>query len=184
LSVSNEIMGWLGSQGNLVLPLLLAIWIAWGDIRTRRIPNYLTLGTAIGGLTYNLVFHGWSGLLDGFLGMALGFGFLILIYAWGGMGAGDVKALAALGTWLGLSRTLFLCCYMGVAGGVLALGVLLWKGILWQKMRQGWFVLLNLVLCKPHGVKAPRPPEEITEGIPYGVAMALGMIVMLGVSVR
>jgi prepilin peptidase CpaA len=174
-------MAWLGSQGNLVLPLIPAIWIAWGDIRTRRIPNYLTLGTAVSGLIFNLAFNGWAGLLDGFLGMALGFGFLILIYAWGGMGAGDVKALAALGAWLGLNHTLAFCCYMGIAGGVLALAVLCWKGMLWQKMWRGWTVLKNFVLCRPYGLEAPAPPAQLTEGIPYGVAMALGMIVMVGI---
>jgi prepilin peptidase CpaA len=181
LSVNNDILTWLGSQGNLVLPLILAIWIAWGDIRTRRIPNYLTLGTAIGGLTFNLAFHGGTGLLDGFLGMALGFGFLIIIYAWGGMGAGDVKALAALGAWLGLDRTLYFCCYMGIAGGVLALAVLIWKGMLWQLLQRGWAMLINLVLCQPLGMQVPDPPAQVTEGIPYGVAMALGMMVMVGI---
>ena len=53
------------------------------------------------GLAYNFMSHGLSGLGDGFLGMLLGFACLILPYLWGGMGAGDVKALAALGAWLG-----------------------------------------------------------------------------------
>ena len=56
----------------LVLPLLLAGWMAWIDIKTYRIPNYLTLGTALAGLAYQLWFHGWAGLADGFLGIGLG----------------------------------------------------------------------------------------------------------------
>ena len=52
------------------------------DVRTRRIPNALTLGAALGG-----------------------------------MGAGDVKLLAALGAWLGPRETLWLAAYSGVAGG-------------------------------------------------------------------
>jgi len=41
-------------------PLILACWMAWGDIRTRRIPNYLTLGAALAGLGFQFGTHGWA----------------------------------------------------------------------------------------------------------------------------
>ena len=170
---------WLQARGNLVIPLLLALLIAWGDVKTRRIPNYLTLGTAVAGLGYNLIFHGWPGLMGGLLGVLMGFGFLIIPYIWGGMGAGDVKALAALGAWLGPWGTMYLFCYMGMAGGLLALGVLCWRGLLQQKIRQGWIILTNLMLCRPAGLELPSAPRDETPGIPYGVAIAVGMAVLL-----
>jgi prepilin peptidase CpaA len=176
-----EAVGWMNSRGNLLIPLAVTLWIAWGDLRTRRIPNYLTLGTAVAGLAYNFMGQGLPGLADGILGMLLGFAFLILPYLWGGMGAGDVKALAALGAWLGPKLTLFLFCYMGIAGGVIAVGYLVWHGILWEKIKEGWTFMLNLILCRPDG--PPRPPSQaqLTEGIPYGVAIAVGMLVLVGV---
>ena len=176
-----EAVGWISSRGNLLIPLILTLWIAWGDMKTRRIPNYLTLGTAVTGLAYNFMSHGFSGLADGFFGMLLGFVCLILPYLWGGMGAGDVKALAALGAWLGPKLTLFLFCYMGVAGGVIAVGYLIWKGVLLQKIKQGWVFLVNLVLCRPAGGAKVSSPSQLTEGIPYGVAIAVGMLVLVGV---
>jgi len=138
----------------------------------------------LAGLVYNLAFHGWSGFFDGVLGLILGFALLILPYAWGGMGAGDVKAMAALGAWLGPKQTMFLFCYMGIAGGLIALGVLWWKGLLWQKLRRGLVTLANMILCRPYGLTTPPPPSQLTEGIPYGVAMALGMIVLVGMEGR
>jgi prepilin peptidase CpaA len=176
-----EAVGWMSSRGNLLIPLALTLWIAWGDVKTRRIPNYLTLGTAVAGLAFNFMAHGLNGLADGFLGMLLGFALLILPYLLGGMGAGDVKALAALGAWLGPKFTLFLFCYMGVAGGVIALGYLAWQGVLWQKTKQGWAFLINLVLCQPTGVPRPQSPAKLTAGIPYGIAIAVGMLVLVGV---
>ena len=176
-----EAPDWTGSRWHLLAPLLLTLWIAWGDVKTRRIPNYLTLGTALAGLTFNLVVHGWDGLVNGFLGMFLGFGFLIIPYVWGGMGAGDVKALAALGAWLGPWQTLWLCCYMGIAGGLLSLVSLWWQGLLWQSMRRGLTLLVNFILCRPWGV-APAPPSRLTSGVPYGVAIALGMVMLVGVT--
>lgn len=175
----SETQSWLGTHARLLCPCLIAIWISWGDLRTRRIPNYLTLGAALAGLAYNLVFFGWEGLLDGVLGLLLGFAFLILPYIFGGMGAGDVKALASLGAWLGPTATLYLCCYMGIAGGLMALGVLAWKGILWQKIRRGGIFLQNLILFQSFGNAGVSTPIQETAGIPYGVAIALGMMVLL-----
>jgi prepilin peptidase CpaA len=176
-----EAVGWMGPRGTLLIPLALTLWIAWGDLKTRRIPNYLTLGTALAGLAFNFMSQGLPGLLDGFLGMLLGFAFLILPYIWGGMGAGDVKALAALGAWLGPQLTVYLFCYMGIAGGVIAVGYLVCQGLLWQKIKQGWSFLLNLILCRPAGASRPPSPSHFTEGVPYGVAIAVGMMVLVGV---
>jgi prepilin peptidase CpaA len=175
-----EAVGWMSSRGNLLIPLALTLWIAWGDLRTRRIPNYLTLGTAVAGLAYNFMSLGLTGLGNGILGMLLGFAFLILPYLWGGMGAGDVKALAALGAWLGPKLTVFLFCYMGIAGGVIALGYLVWNGSLWEKIKQVWTFLLNLILCRPDGSPHPPSSSQLTAGIPYGVAIAVGMLVLVG----
>jgi prepilin peptidase CpaA len=164
----------------LILPLLLAITMAWGDLRTRRIPNYLTLGAALTGLGFRLGYYGWGGLTSGVLGLALGFGLLILPYLMGGMGAGDVKALAALGAWLGPWPTFMLFLYMAVAGGFMAIGVLWWKGQLWSKIRHGWALLVNWVLFRPYQPdgRTAAPPALKTEGIPYGVALALGMLIL------
>jgi prepilin peptidase CpaA len=175
-----EAVDWLSSRGHLLIPLALTAWIAWGDVKTRRIPNYLTLGAAVAGLAFNFAAQGLDGLTNGILGMILGFACLILIYIWGGMGAGDVKALAALGAWLGPKLTLFLFCYMGIAGGVIALGYLMWHGLLWMKIKQGWTFMVNLVLCRPAGMPHPPSSANLNDGIPYGVAIALGMVVLVG----
>jgi prepilin peptidase CpaA len=174
----SDAAGWFGSHGNLVIPLVLTVWIAWGDLKTRRIPNYLTLATALGGLAFSFMSHGLQGLGDSFSGMAVGFCLLVLPYLWGGMGAGDVKALAALGAWLGFWGTLFLFCYMAIAGGILALATLWWSGQLWTRLRQGWMILLNWILCRAYGKASAPAAKPPTPGIPYGVAIVLGMAVM------
>lgn len=168
---------WLKDNTPLLLPLLLSLWMAWGDIRTQRIPNYLTLGTAVAGLGFQLGCHGWGGLWSGFLGLVLGFGLLLTPYLLKGMGAGDVKALAALGAWLGPRNTLFLFIYMGIAGGLLILLVLGWRGTLWSQMRRGWRCLKNLWRRQPSGAKTTET-DHPQERIPYGAALALGMAVL------
>jgi prepilin peptidase CpaA len=174
----NHIFSWGTSQAHLLLPLAIALWIAWGDLRTYRIPNYLTLGTTLAGLVYQAAFHGFSGLESGLLGLALGLFLLFPFYLLGSMGAGDVKALAALGTWLGPGLTLILFCYVAVAGGLMGLGVLLYKGVLWAKLRLYWSYLVSWILFRPTGLKPGPAPKADVQGIPYGVAIALGMVAL------
>jgi prepilin peptidase CpaA len=115
------------------------------------------------------------------MGLCLGFGLLIIPYLLEGMGAGDVKALAALGAWLGPWQTLLLFFYMAMAGGIISLAVLCWKGMLWTKIRQGWVALANWLLRRPFGgepVSAAGKTLDLTSGIPYGVAIALGMTIL------
>ncbi len=173
-------LAWLQNTGRFLLPTAIALWMAVGDLRTRRIPNYLTLGTAAAGLAVRLLTDGLAGLGDGFLGLLVGFALLFGFYLAGGMGAGDVKALAALGAWLGLRLTLFLFLYMALAGGLLTLIYLCWQGLLIVKLKRLGSWILSWVLLRPHGGGAGAAPgtgaeARKGEGVPYGVALALGM---------
>jgi prepilin peptidase CpaA len=167
-------------QFNLIMPFFLAVWMAWSDTRTRRIPNYLTLGCLLAGLGYQLGAHGWTGLLDGLLGATLGFTLLIFFYWKGGLGAGDVKALAALGAWLGPLQTLYLFIYMAFAGVLVVVVFLWWRGLLTRKIRHFCGTLINWVLLRPYPSEsrpsaAAAPPEE---AIPYALSLALGMAIL------
>jgi prepilin peptidase CpaA len=177
----------LGSHGNLLWPLLPTLWLAWGDIRNRRIPNYLPLLIAVTGAGYQVGFLGWQGLVEALLGLSIGFGLMLIPYLLGGMGAGDVKAVSALGTWLGPQNIFLLLVYMALAGGIMALGQLLWKGSLWTHMRY-WLSSLYLFLCKgPVSLMSLAKLAQKGDGgtslngigeIPYGVAIAIGMVAL------
>lgn len=163
-------------------PLLLSLVMATWDLCTRRIPNFLTFGGALAGIIFQTAFLGLPGLGQSLAGLALGLLLLLLPYILGGMGAGDVKALAALGAWLGPNGIFSVFCFMGLTGGLLSLGVLLWTGRLWQYLRQGWLRLLNFLLLRGQKkilLEALTPGEAKTAGIPYGVAIALGMVAYL-----
>ncbi|MCA9079524.1 MAG: prepilin peptidase [Planctomycetaceae bacterium] len=93
----------------LVLILAAGIFTAaaavW-DTRTRRIPNFLTLPMFGLGWVFQIVMsvlYGWEHLASGFLGFAVGFGILFLLWFVGSGGAGDVKLMGALSVWLGFS---------------------------------------------------------------------------------
>lgn len=71
------------------------------DYRTRKIPNWLTVSAAVAGLLYHTLAPGGFGPLMALAGFGVGFCLLLLPWILGGGGMGDVKMLAALGTWLG-----------------------------------------------------------------------------------
>jgi prepilin peptidase CpaA len=158
-------------------PFLLSLAMAVGDWHSRRIPNFLTFGGALAGIVFQTAVMGWSGLFYSVTGLMLGLVLMLLPYILGGMGAGDVKALAALGAWLGPKSIFSVFCYMGLAGGLMSLGVLIWNGILWRYIRRGWVLLQNLALSRGQTIfeEISTPRSELTEGLPYGVAIALGM---------
>lgn len=100
------------------------------DIRTRRIPNALTLFAAVAGLLYHLATSGVGGVQLAAAGWIVGLLLLLPLFALGGMGGGDVKLLAAIGAWLGPWEAFWVAMYAGIAGGVLGLAVALAHGYL------------------------------------------------------
>ena len=81
--------------------LALSTLIAWGDLLHYRISNRAVLLTLMMGLVWNASNALWIGAAMGLLGVLVGFVLLVPFYAMGGVTAGDVKWLAALGAWYG-----------------------------------------------------------------------------------
>ena len=67
------------------------------DLRTRRIPNVLTISAALAALLFHLLTGGWPAAGWGAAGLFLGAALFFPMFALRGMGAGDVKLLAAVG---------------------------------------------------------------------------------------
>ena len=97
------------------------------DVRTRRIPNSLTLPGIVFGLLLHLLLGGWRQLgASVWAGIVCGLVFLAFYLA-GGMGGGDVKLLAGVGAWTGLLGA-FDCLMVGsVLGTVYAARLLILK---------------------------------------------------------
>lgn len=110
--------------------ILVLVSIAWAamaagwDLRTRRIPNWMTFPAALLGLALNLALDGSFGLRQSALGTLTGLALLVVPFAMGGMGAGDVKMLAALGAFGGPAFAFSTFLYGSIAGGLVALALL------------------------------------------------------------
>lgn len=112
-----------------LIPLvaLFTLTAAVTDFRIHKIPNWLTVPTAILGLVYHAIFSS-TGPLTGIgfalAGFAVGFVLLILPAVLGGGGMGDVKLLAALGAWLGVRFILITFAVGSIFAAVIAIGVI------------------------------------------------------------
>ena len=91
------------------------------DIRKRRILNIVTLPAILIGLIYYTVTSGFEGFLFSGKGLLVGFLILLIPYLLGGMGAGDVKLMAAIGALTGTSFVIESFLYTAIIGGLIAI---------------------------------------------------------------
>jgi prepilin peptidase CpaA len=149
----------------LVLPALLATAAGW-DIASFTIPNFIQVALLVvfAALVFALgmspaVFA--AHLLAGFVGLMIGF----TLFALGYVGGGDAKLFACVALALGLHDLLDYAMTASIFGGVLTLCLLAGRRVPLPRIlaEQSWILRLH----------------DEREGIPYGVALALGAFVIL-----
>jgi prepilin peptidase CpaA len=154
----------------LIVGLATAVVI---DVRSRKIPNWLTAGIASAG--FGIAFGGGVvtpaqaalGLLAGLLLMMPG-------HLIGATGAGDVKLMAAIGAVVGPGLVLRAFLYTAVAGGVFALAVAARRGLLAETL-YGTQRLVTAPLAARQTIESPSRANRF----PYGPAIAVGTFVAL-----
>ena len=146
-----------GVFANLFVAVLAAMLIvaATGDLRSRRIPNWLNLAIALTAIPFWWMSgYGFWPEVATQIAISLGvFGLFLIPFLRGWMGGGDLKLLTALGLWLPLASLLKLLVIMSLAGGVLTL----------------------VMLARRRRASG----QEKTE-VPYGVAIAFGGLWLIG----
>ncbi|HEX8276627.1 MAG TPA: prepilin peptidase [Longimicrobiaceae bacterium] len=155
--------------------VVLVVIAAASDLRTRRIPNLLTVGGFVLALALRAPLGG-SALADGFLGAGAALLLGVPLFAMRALGGGDVKLLAAVGAFAGWSGLLPTLAAIGIMGGVLGLVEAVRRGVLRQVLANTGRLALSLATFARYGVRTDlRSPAAIT--VPYGVAIAAGAIV-------
>lgn len=160
---------------NIILLFALLISIIT-DLKERKIYNLITFPAIIAGL----LIHTWNSGLDGFLfslaGFGLGIGLLFIPFLLGGMGAGDVKLLGAIGALKGAAFVFHAFFLIAIIGGVIAVMILLTKKEFKSFIVRTFF---SMQLRTIDGLSK----EEMHHAFPYGVAIVCGTLVYMGVGV-
>ena len=118
-----------GPAGWVWVLLLVAGSIATvTDLRSMRIPNWLTLPLLGAGIAHGAWMGGFGGVGDSLAGAAIAGGIFLAAYALAGGGAGDAKLMMALGSWIGLDASVPLVLGVTAAGFVYAMIVTVARG--------------------------------------------------------
>ena len=151
---------------------------AW-DLRTRRIPNWLTFGAAAAGFVALTTTSGAAGFLNSLAGWVCGAALFFPWFALRGMGAGDVKLLAAFGAWLGPAETLQLALYAALAGGVLAFGVAIAHNYLGTLLANLRLLAMTWAIAGPCAVVGLTLDTGGGPRLAYAVPLTIGAVLML-----
>lgn len=176
-------------MGLMVLMVLTALLLlaTREDVRIHRISNQLVLvGVVLGlgfngllpeGIGFNSEVPGGLGWLASVKGLALGIAVLLPMYLLRAMGAGDVKLMGMVGTFLGPGDLIGALIATFIAGGVMALVVALWSRQL-MNMLQNIKLMLFGSLLKMNAGQLPVMndlPVSVAK-LPYAVAIMLGTL--------
>lgn len=156
------------------IALALALAGAVFDVRSRRIPNFLTLPGILFGLLLHLALGGWKQMAFAALAGLICGGLFLIFWLAGGMGAGDVKLMTAVAAIAGMPFVTYLLILTALAGGVMAIGLALWRGRLRETVRNVGALALH------HRFEGLSPHPELnlanagTLRLPYALAVVAG----------
>lgn len=163
---------------------IFCVVAAYIDGKELRVPNKLTFPMIVAGwvwssISYGLAGEGWYvGLWWSLAGMTVGL--LTLLPAWmiGGMGAGDVKMMAAIGAWVHCTIVFYAFCLGTIIGALLAIGMILFSGNIRKHYNQFWLIFNEIMIIKNPDklaeIAAERKPTM--KLLPYGIPLAIGTI--------
>lgn len=168
--VESQVVTWFVSAALIVAAVI--------DGFQRRVPNWLTFPLAAGGLALAGLYGGGSAFLAALGGLGLGLLLLLPLYAIGGMGAGDVKLLAALGAWTG-AVTLFWSFTTGVViGAVIAVVMVLYSRRVFHHIANCQTIAQEVITIRDpvqlSKLAAARKPGMLL--LPYGIPLTLGAL--------
>ena len=169
----------------VTIVLVASLAAAVTDVWKFKVHNLLTLPLLLSGLVYHALAGGAPGLAGGVLGALFGFFSLVGFYVLGGMGAGDVKLMAAVGAWLGMPLTLYVFLASALAAGCYAVVLIVACG----RIRETWLNLLivwhRLAALGRHLGAEERAEAQVNQAdrrrrvIPFAAMIALGLVALL-----
>lgn len=163
----------LGLMIKLSVILLVFLIALYFDLKYQRIPNRLCTLTLLTGFIVQSYFSGWSGLLTAFIGAGLAFILLFPAFYFRLLGAGDVKLMVAIGTFLDVQLLLWSISYAIIAGAITSIALALYK-LGWKAFFE---VLLHYLRCLylRQFIRASNQ-DFLKMKVPYAPALAIGWL--------
>ena len=177
--------------------IILIIFAVFFDLTQKRIPNFLTFPAILLGLIIFTIQGGFEGLIQGLSGFGVGIAVFFLFFALGVMGGGDVKLMGAIGALKGVEFIIYTTIFTGIIGGIMAVAYMIIKGqamitlkkvffsgatfffkTLFFRLRNSYFNYLSVHFSdKLEALQQGGKSKKVY--MPYGVAIAIGALVVL-----
>lgn len=171
----------------VTIQFVLAITVvtaAFYDLRYRRIPNWLNLSGLILGFGLNLFFFHLHGAVIAGEGLLFAIAVYMPLYMLRGMGAGDVKLMAAVGAMVGPGNWVEILIGTALIGGVAGATYASIKGRFSETCCNVHFILKDLVQFRaPHKTNPEldfRNPASLR--MPHGVMIAIGSLTVVAIA--
>jgi len=142
------------------------------DLRSRRIPNYLTAAMAALGIGLSATGSSGISLVAAFGGLAIGLLLMLPGYGLGATGAGDVKLMGAVGAIVGPSLVVSAFLFTSLAGGVLALIVAMQR-----KRLAATLAGTGRLVAEPGNAPTQIKSATAASRFAYGPAIAIGSVI-------
>ena len=156
----------------VLLSGLLAAGIT--DLRSSRVPNLITFPLALFGLVFHTIADSGNGIVFSLEGLCLGFGLLLGFYVYGGMGAGDVKLLAAVGAVVGPLNVFVGFLFAALLGGLYAVAIMVWYLGLSGTAERIMFLFVSTVFVRVN--VAASLEETSLPKLRYALVIGLGTL--------
>ena len=168
--------------------LLLLVWAAVEDLRSRRIPNWLTFSLVLGGIAQSIAFGVVSSPGTSLLGLLVGFALPFVLFAMGALGGGDVKLLAGVGAWFGAQAALATFCIAAIVGAVMVVTQALAQRRTKVLLRNTAVLAVNLAhvgdVGLDHAKATGQSCRSVDGPLPYAVPVLIAVAVLVARSWR
>jgi prepilin peptidase CpaA len=154
--------------------LAAALVAGWMDLRSRRIPNWVTFPSLWVGLASNTFFYRWDGFTASLLGLVVGLGLLLPFILIRSLGTGDWKLAGALGAFTGPGLLIDLLLLSVFVAGAMAIMLIIRKGRMRETLRNICHILVSLLRFQLPGHRVSLDNPESLK-VPYGVALAFSV---------
>lgn len=116
------------------------------DIKTYTVKNMIVFPFIVLGLISNYLYLEVDGLCSSLVGMIAPIIFLFIFFVLNMLGAGDIKLFSAIGSIMGLNFVLYSILYSFIAGGIIAIGILIARKIFKTRIKHIRDYFLNCFL--------------------------------------
>ena len=143
------------------------------DVRSRRIPNALTVPLALLGFALGAA-NGAAGLRRSAIGFTVALLFGVLLWLLGVIKAGDAKLMAAIGAVQGTLWFVNCMTWALLTGLVLGLVILIRKGALGERMKRLGAYFKGILLS--HRFRQYAAQEGTERELPFAIPILIGAI--------